>query len=616
MTIKIDFLYDIQQGIPDDLVSKIKEEYSKMISDLGINDLGSATIVLKGSSNNFSVKISIKDSLKNTTKILINRRFVKMQGDYVLANELLEISRSFQGKGIADRVNSVGVKILEGLGGKKVFVHANLDIGGYAWLRKGFWPNNGKVELDFYFDRKSRQLKPDLVSKWRSLSEQEAKDYVLTKEFSENFKEIFLGSDWHGSADITDPKIKLVLTGQLLSPAIAKTAQKELWDSSLRLHIYELKFADNLSDKISNLLFKTENDLESKILQKLKKFNPPITSEDYKRLQELKSVLAAIRADSWEKALEIMNNDIVELVNHDQGILANEIESILPVQVSTILPGVNLIKSLVKNRPFEGKLLKEWAESMATKDIERISNAIQVGMIQGETTPQIVKRVFGTEGLKFADGVTHLSRRDIDAVVKTAISFYTNEARREFYTLNSDIIEKEQYVATLDGRTTPACRGFDGKLYAVGKGPQPPLHFRCRSLRIPQFNLASLSERPSNPASEKRLLREYAKANNLPIVKTRADLPRGTKSSFDAFSKKRKRELIGTVPANEIYQTWLKKQPLSFQEDVLGKQKAKLFNEGGLTLDKFISRQGDELTLDQLRKKYPNAFKNADLEIV
>jgi hypothetical protein len=58
----------------------------------------------------------------------------------------------------------------------------------------------------------------------------------------------------------------------------------------------------------------------------------------------------------------------------------------------------------------------------------------------------------------------------------------------------------------------------------------------------------------------------------------------------------------------------MKRQPAAFQNDVLGVTKAKLFRKGDLTLDQFIDRRGNELTLKQLASQQADAFKNAGLD--
>ena len=64
------------------------------------------------------------------------------------------------------------------------------------------------------------------------------------------------------------------------------------------------------------------------------------------------------------------------------------------------------------------------------------------------------------------------------------------------------------------------------------------------------------------------------------------------------------KENVGTVPNLTNYDTWLRKQPTAFQNEVLGLRKARAFRKG-LKLDKFIDRKGNELTLVQLKEKFP-----------
>ena len=66
-------------------------------------------------------------------------------------------------------------------------------------------------------------------------------------------------------------------------------------------------------------------------------------------------------------------------------------------------------------------------------------------------------------------------------------------------------------------------------------------------------------------------------------------------------------EAIGQVPQDVNYDTWLRRQPTTFQNEVLGVQKGKAFRKG-LQMDQFIDRRGNELTLDQLRETQPEFF--------
>lgn len=123
-----------------------------------------------------------------------------------------------------------------------------------------------------------------------------------------------------------------------------------------------------------------------------------------------------------------------------------------------------------------------------------------------------------------------------------------------------------------------------------------------------------LGDRPAKPVTEKMLVREYAKENNLGSIANRKDLPYGTKTAYDKWARGRMRQLIGPVPNSTSYSDWLPKQSNAFITDSLGKTKAKLFRDGGLKLDQFVDKNYQPLTLKELAKREAEAFRRAGLD--
>lgn len=72
--------------------------------------------------------------------------------------------------------------------------------------------------------------------------------------------------------------------------------------------------------------------------------------------------------------------------------------------------------------------------------------------------------------------------------------------------------------------------------------------------------------------------------------------------------------VVGRVPADQTYGQWLRTQPAAFQDDVLGKTKGALFRRGGLQVEQFVDKAGNELTLKQLAQTNPTAFIRANLD--
>ena len=230
-----------------------------------------------------------------------------------------------------------------------------------------------------------------------------------------------------------------------------------------------------------------------------------------------------------------------------------------------------------------GEVVSKAFRGIATSQAERFSQVVRNGLLTGETTPDIAKRLIGslqfgeqakTVGQLAAAGgqATQVADNQILTLIRTSINQVANTASQQVYEANQDITQKYRYIATLDTRTSAICRALDGREFEYGKGPMPPQHFNCRSTTVPVINYKELGFSPPPP---------------------------GRRASMD-----------GQVPANESYGEWLKKQPRTVQADALGPGKVAYFNRlankygAQDAMAKLVRDDGSELTLAQLRKRY------------
>lgn len=394
---------------------------------------------------------------------------------------------------------------------------------------------------------------------------------------------------------------------------MAKTANEELRDALIRHQTYLLRFSGALRNKIWDILDATEEDVGDRVRSRLAASTGLNVPVELRRLESLVASISLIRDRAWSEVDDVLKEEIVNLSLAESVSINDTVKITMPVQITTAMPTTRLLKSIALERPFQGSILGEWTENMRAADLRNLSNAVQLGMVAGEDMATVARRVVGTNLLGGADGATELTRKQVAALVRTAVMHVSNASRSAYFHENSDIITEEQFVATLDSRTTPVCRANDGKLFPLGEGPVPPLHFNCRSLRIAAIDGTLLGDRPAKPFVEKELVSEYAKDNDLGDITSRSDLPHGFKGDYDTWARGRVRELIGPVPATTTYQTWLEKQSVTFQNDTLGVTKGKLFRDGELKLDKFVNRNGDELTLHELALTEKAAFRAAGL---
>ncbi len=375
---------------------------------------------------------------------------------------------------------------------------------------------------------------------------------------------------------------------------MADSINEQWFDALIRHQIGLLRLSNGIQKQIFEILDATEKDIRRQIRIRLSK------SQSVAAQERLIKSITAIRNDAWVKSAAVWRKEMLDLMKNEPEFLANTLKTIAPVELSLALPAIDTLAALAKTHPFEGQVLSSWAKQIRLTDLRRMEQQIRIGVVQGESSAAIARRVVGTKNLRGTNGVTEITRRNAAAITRTAVNSFSNAAKRAFYLANSDIFDEELYVATLDSRTTPICRSLDGKTFPIGKGPIPPLHWSCRSLRVGTLDGKAVGFRPAKPVTQRMLVREYAKKHNLGTISSRAALPRGHKGAFDTFAQGRIRQLVGQVEGDVTYQVWLTRQTAAFQDEVLGVTKAKLFRKGKMPLDKFVNRKGDELTLSQM----------------
>ncbi len=402
-------------------------------------------------------------------------------------------------------------------------------------------------------------------------------------------------------------------TKQLLGGA--QTFNEVFFDSVIRHQIGLMRLSGSVRKDVWALLDATEADMADKIRSRLLNRRGLNTPSDVVRMQRLIKVLRGTRLKAWKQVTDLWVKEMQQLAVAEPAFMDGLLKGSVPVVLDTVIPQTSFLKAIVTSKPFEGKTMRTWANSIARSDLARIEQNIRIGMVQGETGPQIARRIVGTKSLRGVNGTTEITRRQAAAITRTAVNGIANHAKRLYYVENKDLFKEELYVATLDARTTNICMSLDGNKYPIGEGPIPPVHFQCRSLRIAVITPEAVGNRPMREFTQKGLVRDYTRQNGLKVQGNRAKLPRGHKGTFDAFARKRMRDLTGQAPAKTTYQEFLGRQTTEFQNDVLGVSRAKLFRDGGLSLDKFVNETGKLFTLKQLGAAHGAAFKAAGLPV-
>jgi hypothetical protein len=202
-----------------------------------------------------------------------------------------------------------------------------------------------------------------------------------------------------------------------------------------------------------------------------------------------------------------------------------------------------------------GEQFDAMSQSAQKKFIGTVLNSIQ----SGETLSQMAARMSGgTINGEAVPGFLKVTRQQSIALAHTAVTSVSKQDRLEAFRANSEVISAIQQVSTLDNRTTDICISYSDLTWDVNTlepighslpwAGGPPRHFNCRSVIVP-----------------------VVKSPQELGVKTRAKVPDEVRATMD-----------GQAPSSLTFTDWLKGKSPSFQDEVLGVKKAKLFREGKL----------------------------------
>nr|DAG80644.1 MAG TPA: minor capsid protein [Caudoviricetes sp.] len=190
-----------------------------------------------------------------------------------------------------------------------------------------------------------------------------------------------------------------------------------------------------------------------------------------KLLRDLEEALAGLTGD-WQTKL---TEDLKELAAYEaewnvKTLATNVNAEFITPTAEQVWAAAEFQPLSLSDKPVDfTKLMSGWGET----EVSRLVTGVKMGFVQGQTTRQIVKNVVG------AGGLADISERNAATVIRTALAHVSNEARNETYRQNDDIIEKYEWVSTLDSRTSTICRARDGMTWEIGKGPMPPAHPNC-----------------------------------------------------------------------------------------------------------------------------------------
>ena len=255
---------------------------------------------------------------------------------------------------------------------------------------------------------------------------------------------------------------------------------------------------------------------------------------------------------------------------------------------SVDLTGESIVKKAKSTPLSTGQLVDDVWKDLAEKVRKKAMYTVRQGIVNGNTTQQIVSELKGRKVKdEYVGGIVEQSRSALEANVRTLRSHVANSAMQDTFSILG--YEYLKFLNVLDGRSSAICVYYSNTVWKVGDPNlrQPPLHMNCRSILVGVDKDGLISGK-----------RPFV-MDNRPVSKIPKDQRDG---------------IIGQVDANVSFSQWFKTTDVAFQKEWLGPTRYKLMVANKLSIDKFFDPiRGKQYTLDELRIIDDKLFKKLDL---
>ena len=239
----------------------------------------------------------------------------------------------------------------------------------------------------------------------------------------------------------------------------------------------------------------------------LKEYNKLLKTaplEAKKLYLEIETLSARSRLSHLDSLKAQVDMEMVKLIFGVEDSAKNALTSVYRdtfIEVTKDL-GINAIVSrdkikTVLDRPWSGANFSERLWSNTDKLAQTVKQEIVNGMIQGINLQTMTKRV--SERFETA------KKNDVERLLRTEVNYTLNQATLDGY--KEAGIEKYEFSATLDSRTSQICSELHGEIFEIKKIAvglnYPPMHPRCRSTTIPIIDYESLIKQGREEIGEK-----------------------------------------------------------------------------------------------------------------
>lgn len=357
---------------------------------------------------------------------------------------------------------------------------------------------------------------------------------------------------------------------------MAMSDNKRLYDIATRLAVYtegvkvyqsrQFSFVlrdvnEVLKKLLGRVRYKTLDGLSkaqlNKLVLELRESQSKIyTAYTEQVIEQLKKFMAAdleVNRRAWVTGyIELDGDESDEIISDEDAIqflLDNPNADSNPLfGIAAITGGDERIWSQVVNSPIpaNGLYLLPFIKTFTTSAQAGVESLIRKAWANRWTVEETLRELTGEDGQRQGTP-SQLARvnQQATSVIHTATA---HVAAIVSAGVMSAVFGRYAWYSVMDGNTTEICRSRNRKIYRFGEGPLPPAHIRCRS-------------------------------HTAPII-------------------------LGSDLAEETFYTWLARQPIDVQDDILGEDGGAAIRGGDLKASDIPKYESDKpLSYDEFRRK-------------
>lgn len=203
------------------------------------------------------------------------------------------------------------------------------------------------------------------------------------------------------------------------------------------------------------------------------------------------------------------------------------------IEIDAMRLSADVVRTLTGSYLVEGAHTATWWKRQAVQYRDWFADQVRMGMLRSESVQEIVKRIDPGRAIRHSKAY-----KRAELLVRSSTQVVANSAHMAVYQHNNDVVEGVEWVSTFDNRTTDICIALSGLRWSLPdmeplghqtRYPGPTAHWGCRSTQTAVV-----------------------------VGQARRRIP--------------------------TYEEWLEGQPASYQQDVLGPRRYRLWRDGELSL--------------------------------